>query len=42
MTEFWTKLILEATFIIGSIITLYCLFILWARRSYKNTRKPKE
>jgi len=42
MEEFWIRIIVEATFIFGSILTLYCLYILWARRSYKNTRKPKE
>jgi len=42
MKEFWTKLILETTFIMGSILTLYCLFILWAKRSYRKTKKPKE
>ena len=40
MKEFWTRLILEITFITGSIMALYCLYILWARRSYKSTNKP--
>jgi len=42
MEEFWTKIIVEATFIVGSIMTLYCLYILWAKHSYKNTKKPEE
>tara|TARA_Y100001970_G_C14213313_1_gene848189 strand:+ start:2262 stop:2390 length:129 start_codon:yes stop_codon:yes gene_type:complete len=42
MEEFWTKIIVEATFIFGSILTLYCLYILWAKQSYKNTKKPEE
>jgi|TARA_Y100000817_G_C16553032_1_gene409643 hypothetical protein len=40
--ELWTRIILESFFILGSIITLYCLFILWARVSYRNSKKPEE
>jgi len=42
MKDFWTQIILESLFIVGSILTLYCLYLLWARRSYKNAKKPKE
>jgi len=42
MKEFWTKLVLETIFIIGSIMTLYCLYILWAKKSFKKAREPEE
>jgi hypothetical protein len=41
MTDFWTRMILEFTFIVGSIVFLYSLFLLWGRRSYKNANKKK-
>jgi hypothetical protein len=42
MKDFWVRMILEMVFISGSIITLYCLYILWAKRSYKKSKKPYE
>ncbi len=42
MSDFWTRIVLEIVFITGSIITLYCLYILWAKRSYRNSKKPYE
>jgi len=42
MNDFFIRIILETTFIVGSILTLYCLYLLWARRSYRNAKKHKE
>jgi len=41
MNQIWTRVIVEFSFIVGSILTLYCLYMLWARRSYKKAKKPK-
>jgi hypothetical protein len=42
MNELIKRIILESVFIFGSIIFLYCLYILWAKRSYKNANKTKK
>jgi len=42
MNDFWTRIVLEVVFISGSIISLYCLYILWAKKSYRNSKKPYE
>ncbi|MFL2982828.1 MAG: hypothetical protein ACJZ12_00370 [Candidatus Neomarinimicrobiota bacterium] len=42
MNQFWTRVIIEVSFIVGSILTLYCLYMLWARRSYEKARRSYE
>jgi len=42
MEEFFTRIFFELLFIIGSILTLYCSYLLWARISYRNSKKPKK
>jgi len=42
MKEFLTRVLLEVLFIIGSILALYCSYLLWAKRSYRKAQKPKE
>jgi len=42
MEGFFTRVFLEILFIIGSIMTLYCSYLLWARISYKKAQKPKK
>jgi len=42
MNELIKRIIIEAIFIFGSIIFLYCSYILWAKRSYRNANKTKK
>jgi hypothetical protein len=41
MENFWTWLVLNGLFIFGSILFLYSLFLLWAKRSYEKGKKDK-
>jgi len=41
MSNINTKIILNLIFIVGSIVFLYSLWLLWAKRSYRNSKKPK-